>query len=477
MITEHDFEKYNMEHPNQKPYKNSRSMVSSILNSDEVDAKIELLHIVPLRYSYIKDGEESQQFLAPGVYDYPYLECKLKDVDKIHEFAFSHKTVHPGLRCDGAVIQLTNPEVQKALGRENEKNKFAVAFKFTEETTYSEITDIEFNTGLFGRITPVAVFNPVKLKGNTVDHASLGSYARFKNLELCKKDTVKVLYDIIPYVVFDEDDPYCKRSGKKPIEAPKYCADCGHELSVSETGDSLQCTNKLCPCREKGKILNFCKKMNIANISYATIESFYKLGILAKIEDIYDLKNHVEQIVQIPGYGINKLQTVLDEIDNHRTVDPSVLLGSIGIEGLSTKMFKTVLEFMSLEEILSVSEENNYVFFTVIPGIKDKTAKKLVNGINDNIETIRFLMKELNVVDNKVKSDFTVVFTKVERTPERKQFIMDRGGELSESLTKDTDLLVIPTEGVTSSKIEKAKKYGIPIVTIDKMEDYIKTHF
>ena len=69
----------------------------------------------PLRYSYLIDGKESHQYLCDDVYNYPYLKCKLKDVEKIHDFSFNHKYVNPGLRCDGSVIQILDENVQAKL--------------------------------------------------------------------------------------------------------------------------------------------------------------------------------------------------------------------------------------------------------------------------------------------------------------------------------------------------------------------------
>ena len=131
-----------------------------------------------------------------------------------------------------------------------------MAYKFTEEVAYSKIEDIEFSAGLFGRIAPVAIIKPIKMKGNTIERISLGSMGRMKNLQLAKGDKVKVLYDIIPYVLFDEKDPKCKRSGKEPISVPWCCPECGEPLEFSETGDIAFCANKKCPCKIKGRILN-----------------------------------------------------------------------------------------------------------------------------------------------------------------------------------------------------------------------------
>lgn len=460
-----------------KDYKNTRSIVSSILNSKEKDERADYLHIVPLRISYLEEGEETQQVLAPEVYNYPYLKCKLNEVEKIHEFAFTHKTVFPGLRCDGAVIQLVDPNIQKVLGRENEKQKFEVAFKFTEETAYSEVVDIEFTAGLFGRMNPVVVFKPVKMKGNKVERASLGSYSRFKELELCKGDVVKVLYDIIPYVVYDPDDYKCERSGKKVIKAPDSCPDCGDILEVSETGDILRCVNPSCPCRERGKILNFCKKMHIANISYATVEDLYKEGLLTSIKDLYSLHNHVNEISQIDGYGAGKISNILEEIDNHREVEPSVLLGSLGIESISVKTFKNILSYISMEEMLEIAKEKNVEFFTVIPGIKTKTAEKLVTGINENIELIKFFKDELVILNESTSvGEFSVVFTKV-RDEDLEKFIKESGGVVSDSLTKNTSILVVPVKETESSKVAKARKYGIPIVPVKELESYIRENY
>ena len=478
MMKNDDLEEYNKKY--HKNYKNTRSIVSSILNSDEADERVNYLQIIPLRYSYYSetDQKEGDQMLAPGAFEFSYISCKLKELDLLHEFAFSHGAVYPGLRCDGMVIYIKDQTIQKMLGRENNRQKFEVAFKFTEEVAYSKVQDIEFTTGLFGTLNPVVRFKPVKMKGNKIEKASLGSYARFKDLELSKGDKIKILYDIIPYVQYDDSDPNCKRSNKEVIEAPIVCPDCGCALEENEDQTILRCSNPKCPCRVQGKILNFLNKMDIGEISYATVKDFYEAGYLKSIPDIYKIENNVKSLSKLPGYGANKINKIINEIEKHRVVLPSVLLGSLGIEGVSIKTFKSILQYFSMDEILNLSKSEAIEAFTVIPGIREKTAAKIVNGINENSEIISILEDELDILDEKKESgDFTVVFTKVPRTEEYKKLIKDAGGVLEESLTKNSDLLVIPMEGITSSKITKANKYGIPIVTIDKLEEYLNDHY
>lgn len=483
MMSDEDFERYNKEY--HTDYKQSRSIVSSILNSDEVDDRVNYLQIMQLRFSKLvpdeKYGEvESLQELAPGAFNTPYLRCRLSDREAMRKFAFDHKYTN-GLRCDGMVIYIINPEIQKILGRSDNKQKFEVAYKFTEEVGYSKIKNIKFTAGLFGRINPVAEIKPIKLKGNTIENVSLGSMGRFKDLSLAKGDKVKVLYDIIPYIVFDPNDPKCKKSGNEPIELPWCCPECMEPLETSESGDIMFCNNPKCPCKIKGRILNYFNKMHIDGISYATVDALYEQGYLEKIEDIYKLEKHRKKIEKMDGFGSRSVDLFINEINTHKEVPNSQMLGSLGIEGVSTKTFEKVFSMISFDDLLELSlddkPEKAVAVLTVIPGIKDKTARKIIDGVRENEKLIEFLENELILLeDKKSGSRFSVVFTKV-RDKELEQWTAENGGEVKDSLTKDTSVLVVPVIGVESSKVEKAKKYNIPIVGVNDYKEYIKKTF
>lgn len=474
MMTEDDLYRYNETyHTN---YKNSRSIVSSIMNSDECDERVNYLQVMSLRTSSLINGEETLQTLTPGAFDRPYIRCRLCDTDIIKEFAFSHKYIN-GLRCDGAVIYIINEKIQKILGRENNKQKFEVAFKFTEETSYSKVKGIHFTTGLFGRINPVLEIKPIKMKGNTIENISLGSFARFKDLKLAKGDIVKVLYDIIPYAVFDETDPNCSRSNNDPFEAPQVCPDCGKPLMIQENGAILYCENKKCPCRRKGKILNYLNKMHIDNISYATVEVLYDEGYLKEISDLYRLKDHRKALEKMDGFGKQSVSLILDSIYSNMEIPETQLLGSIGIEDVSTKTFEKILSEITFDELIDYAVNDEYTAINVlasIPGIKDKKAKKIVKGINENIDLILELEDYLTVIPyKKSRGKFNVCFTKI-RDEELEKMIEANGGNVVDTVTKDTDVVIVPMKGVTSSKVTKAEKYDIPIVPIDDAEAFIK---
>ena len=181
------------------------------------------------------------------------------------------------------------------------------------------------------------------------------------------------------------------------------------------------------------------------------------------------------------GFNELRIDNIINEIESHMECDLPTLMASIGIEGVSTKKFQGIFEYIRLDELLKFSKEENINIFVVIPGIKEKTARKLIDGLNENRELIEFLLGNITIKDSaKPNADFTVCFTKVREDdePGLKEFIEEHGGKIdNDSFTKKTDILVIPYEGVVSSKINKAVKYDIPIVTIDKLKDYIKNNF
>ena len=471
MMTEKDFDRINK--ASTKKYKNTRSIVSSIITSDEIDDKVNYLDVVGLRTStFDENGEETLQKLDDDVFNRPYLKCRLRDIDAIRNFAHEHTYVN-GLRCDGAVIYIIDEKIQKLLGRENHKNKFEVAYKFNEEVAYTKIKNIEFNTGLFGHIAPRANFEPVKMKGNTISYVSLGSIARMKELGLAKGDTVKILYEIIPYLVFDENDPKCIRSGKKPIEPPTTCSECGHELVYSEKGGIYSCVNKKCGWNKRGKIINYLQKMDIAGISYATVQTLYDFGFLEDITDLYKLKKHKKELMELDGFGEASVTQIIDAIDSKRKVYDYVLFGSLGIEGNAKKTFRKVFNVMTLDDVMDYAKSDKPSAFAEIQGISDISAMKIVEGIKENKDIIKFLKKELTILhEDPTECKFIVAFTKV-RSDALVKEIEKRGGIVGENCTKNTTFLITKDKKTTSTSVTKAKKYGIPIVPIDDVIEWM----
>lgn len=478
MVREEDRDMYNKRF--HKQYKSTRSIANSIINTDKVDGRENLLEIVRLRTSELdEDGNEKLQELASNAFERPYIRCRLKDVEAIRKFAYSHRQID-GLNCDGAVLYIIDENIRKTLGRKDHKNQYEIAFKFNEDIAYTKLKGITFSVTTFGRIFPTAEFEEVKMKGNNVTNVSLGSIARFNELKLRKGDTVKILYEIIPYLVMDDMDPKCIRTNNQLIKAPMYCPECGELLEMNANKTILTCINPDCSCRKRGKILNYVKKMNIKEIGESTVTDFYESGIVKSIPDLYKLKDHYGELIQLDGYDISSVNKIMSEIEKKReNIPASVFMGSIGIECIGKKTFEKIFKVYSIEDLMEFAEDCRVSKLVVLDGIKDLQAKKILDGINENRKVITKLLDKYVTIcyPDEKKGDFIAVFHKI-RSVVLSNYIESVGGVVDDNLTKSTTFLIVPNGfgDQHSSTSDKARRYGIPIIEIDQVTDFVKRY-
>ena len=459
-------------------YKNSRQIVTSIMNSLEPDFKVDFLHPVPLRI--MEDGKDIEDIHPLLIEKYPTLICKLSERDKIKEFANNHKYVNINgerLRTDGIVITLLDDNIKRVLGRDNNINNFEVAYKFTEEYAYSKVIDCEFYVSDFSYVTPVLVVNDVILKGNTINHISLSNKERFDELNLHYGDEVKVLYDIIPYVVIDDK---CKRmtNGRK-IEFVKYCPACKHELDLSKV--QVQCNNPECPSRIIGSILNYCNNLRIQNIGYSTIETLYRLGFLKHgIRSLYKLRKKSLDIQNIDGFGQIKTKKIINEIESKRNLFDYELFGSIGINGLSIKTFKIIFQHIKMDDIINMINMKNFSLLNEklikINGIGESKSELLINYFKDSKKRSEFfkLLEEIKLESsfNKINNK-KIVFTGCRPDQELINYIQSKGYDYSDNWINSASYLVVPNKEYHSSKIDKADKHNVKIITINELREVL----
>ena len=244
----------------------------------------------------------------------------------------------------------------------------------------------------------------------------------------------------------------------------------------SESGDILTCYNRNCPCRVKGKILNYLDKMNIEGLSYGIIDKLYREQFVQSIQDLYYLKKYKHEIVKVDGFGVTTVNNWIKSIEDHRTVNDYEMLGSIGIEGISKKTFERICYKYSIDELLNISENGELWRLMKVSGVKDKTGWKIIEGIRANRNLIDFLTEELNVIITTGGANedvwYKVCFTKV-RDKKLEDWIRENHGKVVETFSKDVKYLVVPDLLTESSKVDKARKYGTKIITIDNIKSVI----
>lgn len=485
MMTEDNKEKINKLYRD-RPYKNSRQIVTATLNSNEADFKADYLYPIPLRI--MKKGDKTEQIHPDLVNNFPTKVCKLSDRDIIKEFANENRWVlRNGMRfrTDGVVLTILDPKLQEALGRENNMNNFEIAYKTTEECAYSKVRDVEFYVSEFGFITPVLVVNPVILKGNTIDHISLSNKERFDELFFAYGDDVKVLYDIIPYATRDEK---CNRvkNGRK-IEFVPQCPKCREELEFTEMVLNketqqmerrnlvqIQCKNKNCPARLIGRILNYCKNLRIQNIGYQTLDTLHCMGLLKKgIRSLYKLKKKTVEIEALEGFGRLKTRKIIAEIESKRRLKDYEFFGSIGIENLSMKTFQSIfnqIRYGSFMEMMNLKNFDSMLSQLLeIEGMGDKKSEALVDYLksNENRLEIQKLLEELSIYETYQESSISkgrIVFSGCRPTSEEEEILKSHGWEVSDTWSNKAKYLVVPSADYESGKVANAKTAGVPII-------------
>ena len=460
LMNQADFERIIIDY---KDFKSPRSATSSILNEKELQPHLtQYLTVEPLRIQY--EGQQPQiipneEFdMSSNLFDLRHIrEC----IQQINE----HAKVE-GRTTDGVVLHLTDKRIQKLLGRDGAINRYEVAYKFPAEAKKAKLINIDFSYGLGGNITPVAKIEPVVMLGKTISSISLGSIDRFRSMQdrLKSGSEVIIRYEIIPYLDLDHT---CKvNEAGTSFYVPIHCKYCGTTL---EEDPLLKCVNDNCPSRIIGNVVNYINKMRIENINIETVSTLFDQGIITNIESLYELNKYKSEIISLPGFGERSYDKMIDSINKRREVYDYELLGSLGIQSIGVRMFKKVLSIMSLDAMLRLAKDGLLgINLMGLPGFGEKTANRVQYGVMSKLPTIEYLLKQIKlkakVEPGQLKG--RVCFSQV-RDAEFEKELASNGYEVVDSLTKTTTYLVVPNLEVKSSKITKAQKYGIEVLSLN----------
>ena len=459
LMNQEDYEKICVEY---KEFKSPRSATSSILNEKILQPHLaKYLTIEPLRLQYVGQKPE---IIPNYTYDMISNLFDLRDIRECIRQINEH-VKEDGKVTDGVVLHLSDKRIQEKLGRDGAINRYEVAYKFPAEAKKAKLINIEFSTGLGGNITPVAKIEPIVMLGKTISSISMGSVDRFRTMEhLTSGSEIIVRYEIIPYM---EIDNTCKVNPNGQVfHIPTHCKYCNCRL---EEDPLLKCVNEECPSRIIGNVVNYINKMRIENVNIETISTLFDQGIITGIESLYKLNEHKAQIVSLPGFGEKSYENMIKGINKRKVVYDYELLGSLGIQSIGLRIFQKILSIMDIETLLNLSVENRLAINLIgLPGFGEKTANRVEKGINSKIKTIRFLLNTLTLKEKVDRSKLKgkVCFSQI-RDPEFESKLLKNGYDVTDSLTKNVDILIVPNLNMTSSKITKAKKYGITIMDIE----------
>lgn len=444
-----------------KAYKNSRNGIIGLFGSADAANYKDLITLVPLATSIegldrVAEIEFMNKYYHNGEYlRYSILKGNYTEIlFQVYKFVKEAEAMRDMLpfMYDGVVISYRDPRIISALGRENSINKYSVAIKFNPLVRQAIFTGYTYTVGQDGRVTPMIHYTPVEFNGTIHSKSSGHSYRRFRELNLAIGDVVQVEYtnDVMPYVT---KPPITNNfvNPNPPVQFPFTCPFCGFLLEVSETGKTATCTNVACPERVVSKMANMMDKLNVKDFGE---ETFRTLGT----RSLNELLNYTFDDVKC--LGINnaaKLLQRIEEIKNTPIHDYKIL-GAIGFTGIAIETCKKILNKVYVLDFLHASDEELYAKLSTIRGIGDKIIRRILQERRFYAEDLKCItqLKSL-IISYGMKDGITIRYTGCRPSDELTEFLTRHGCDArpNAGVTRNTDILVVPAIGFTSSKTNK----------------------
>ncbi len=467
--------------------KNPRNAVSgAIRNLDPKETARRNLDVV--FYDLIKidkdtlhSQEEVQEFLVKN----KFLTGKLfevcssgREIEKIIERIDRIKATLD-IQIDGLVIKLNDLKQREELGTTSKFPKWAIAYKFAPLEVTSKLLDVEWNVGRTGKVTPTAVISPVYLAGATVSRATLNNYDDIlrKKVKINSLVFVRRSNEVIPEIlgVAKYED------NAREIEKPTKCPSCKSELV--EDGANIFCINEDCKEKVISKLVYFASKkcMNIEGLSEKIISLLFSLGKLRTYQDFYKLNR--SDFEGLEGFKDKKINNILSSIEKSKSCKLNNFIDSLSINGVGEKTSKDLVKkYKTLNNLMAA----NYEDLVNIKDVGEITAKNIIDFFSNekNKSEINALLglgvriqeeKEIEVDKTNFFYNKKFVLTGTLQNYTRSnatKLIEDRGGVVSNSVSKNTDCVIFGVEA--GSKLERAKELNVLIINESEFESYLK---
>ena len=396
---------------------------------------------------------------------------QIKEVDKVKSKL--------DVQIDGMVIKINKVAPRDEIGYTAKFPKWAVAFKFEATEVSTMLEDVVWQVGRTGRVTPIAILQPVELAGATVSRATLNNIDDIKRKNLFKNARVFVRRsnEVIPEVMGLAE----KFANSTTIETPKTCPVCNHKLV--QKGPLLFCPNHFgCKAQVVDKLTHFASRnaMNIEGLSEKTIEAFYASLGIRELGDLYSLKK--QDLLKLDKFQDKKAQNVINSLEKSKNPDLARFLYALGIEevGYKTakdlaKHFKTLeaIKSSSKEQLLEVEDIGEIIANNIVLYFQDKANLKEI----DDLFAKGVKIEETPTQNqNQYLAGKTFVLTGTLSKPRKEveEIIEKYGGKTSSSVSKKTDYVLAGEEA--GSKLDKAKSLGVAIIDEKTLLDMIKNN-
>lgn len=484
VISYPDFEKINEAFGADSQYKNPRNLCSGSVR--QLDSSITAQrHVRLFAFALVKaegvdfhnSRMEQFRFLkSQGFEVVEHVETTADTLDRTLDY-FEKKILTYEIPSDGLVALYDDIAYGDSLGTTAKFPRNAFAFKWKDEEALTHLLDIEWSPSRTGLINPVAVFEPVQLEGTTVSRASVHNVSIMRQLKLGIGDQIKVYKAnmIIPQIAEN-------LTKSDNVIIPRVCPVCGGEAKIHDTGGvmTLFCENPDCTAKKIKAFTQFVSRdaMNIDGLSEMTLEKLIGRGFIHSFGDLFRLKSHRADIIEMEGFGKKSCDNLEISIENARKTTLPRLLFALGVPNIGVANAKVISRAFSgeLDRVRHATVDR----LMEVEGVGEVMAQAFAGWFEnpDNAAMLDDLLTEITVESPEspegqrqelIFSGKTFVITgdvtHYKNRRELKEEIESLGGKVAGSVSSRTSYLINNDALSSSTKNRTAQKLGIPIIT------------
>ncbi len=459
-----------------EPLKNARNAAAgAIRNLDPAITAERKPEILFYNVNYMSEGELLSQerhfeFLKEqGFKTFPFLRVCATEADvraAIDEIEVGRKSLD--VLTDGAVVKLNECPAREVLGNTDKFPRWAVAYKFEAEETVTTVKKVVWQVGRTGKLTPLAIVDPVNLGGATVRKATLNNFGDLtrKDVKVGSKVLIRRSNEVIPEILGAVEHV----EGSIDVQKPEFCPYCGSK--IYENGANIFCPNRYCRPRVIGKIAHFASKdaMDIEGLSEMTAGQLFDDLDVKNSSQLYSLT--ADGIARLDGFKSKKISNLLTAIEKSKSAPLDRVLYALGIDGVGKVASRDLAkEYKSIAALSEATAED----LVALENIGDVTARAIAEWFRDGENAAEVARLKQAGIDPQYSArspssgafsgQFVVLTGSLSsyKRSEAQKLIEERGGECQSSVTSKTTLVIAGEDA--GSKLEKAQKLGVRVIS------------
>lgn len=431
---------------------------------------------------YISEHDKYGDLIKYGFHT-AYIDV-YNSTDLINELSsLNQKITEDGILCDGIVITIDDVTKHIVRGFTDHHPKYSVAYKFATETAVTKVTDITWNVGRTGKLTPLIHVEPTELSGCVISKAT-GHNAKFvEELRLMVGDEIEIRRsnEIIPQILRNINPDMPHRNGYVWLNTPYTCSSCREPLHWSDSRTDLFCINHdNCPEQIIQKLIHYASVMEMETISESTVRLLVEHGLVKTFYDFYKIT--VVDLLKLPKIKEKRANVIVQSINQSiRNWSDEKFVVALGLDNIGKNISKKLISG------LQYIRESKGALLQGIDGIGETIYTSVLNNIDyicDSLETIKTQLGGLIMEEPKeavkeliqglklsgkrfiLSGSFSAVKREIEA------LIIENGGIIQSTVNKELDYLV--SNENSTSKVIKANQLGKTVLTEEQLMEMIK---